>query len=266
MCILSFIDEKSEFQDNNEAKIKGSFSKLVERVAKNLSEKDISMDSFHLFLVDQFSNENIPMPDKIEDMFKAISASRLWGFDNYKTLKAIVDHFGENDPELENEIDIFEEALSHYRAAIKIGEYIDRCRNEEIADPKEPLPEDYFVNYPHKLTLKLNKVVTDQTLKYIDGLWREVAKFFVLPPLSAILRHIADGSILITWRISTESEKIIRREIKTAYKFLRERHITLVEIDEDCVYDEEKINEVSVHTNIHSTQYFTLCYMNHRNL
>lgn len=224
--------------------IKDCFASLVEMVADKLEEKKINLKRFHVYLANLFS-EKIPKTDSIFDTFEEIGDRKLWNYKDHDFLLRIVAKYAKEDEEIQSGIYAFKEALSHFQAAKKIMKHLNDRSNGEEANPKEPLPEHCLKYYPHKIQGKLKMTITDQTLVYIDELWRNVAEFFILSPLSAILETIEEGCILITWRITAKSEKKIREKIDSAVKFFRENCITRVVIDMECVYDEEKMNEVS---------------------
>ena len=79
------------------------------------------------------------------------------------------------------------------------------------------------------------------TLSYVDELWRSLAEEFDLPCLTAVIHSIIEGSLVVTWLILPHIAEIVVATSTKVIKFFRRHGIVLVMIDNDTVYDEEKM-------------------------
>ena len=135
-------------------------------------------------------------------------------------------------------------------ATSKIIDYITVLKNEEeIAEPEESLRQDlarYDKHYCKKLTIKLKARITDNCLDYIDQLWRSIAEYFSLPSLSVLLDSIHEGCIEVTWCVPTPLAFQIQTNIPDSTEFFQHREVIQVVLDDEILYDEVGMNEVSV--------------------
>ena len=234
-------EKEKRVLEENEAKILKLFARLVRQVLRILKGKKIDMEEFVMFVMEVFSPGScIPQSEEIFTIFRAISSHCLWSYSHYSPLKSIAEEFAKADTQ--QLIESYQTDLANFYVTTKLADYIALCQGEEkVVDPDMPLapnPAKYDREYFQKLTIKIGRPVTDQTLQYIADIWQAVAQFFLLPPLTALLDRVVAGSLVITWFIphlfaiqiclnSTESE---------AAAFFRAHQIIEVKMDDDCLY------------------------------
>ena len=212
-------------------------------VHRILKGKEIDMEEFVMFVQPLFPPTAIaciPESEKISTIFRAITSNLLWSYFHYSPLKSIAEEFAEDDTQ--QLIESYETKLANYYATTKLADYIGLCQDEEnVADPDVPLapnPTKYDSEYFKKLTIKIGRRVTNETLQYIVDLWKAITKFFVLPSLTALLDRVVAGSLVISWFIPHLFAMQIRVNSTggEAAAFFQAHQIVEVKIDDDCMY------------------------------
>ena len=94
-----------------------------------------------------------------------------------------------------------------------------------------------------KVTLKLDRKVklSDMTMSYVDTLWKELIEEFNLPPLTAIIKKIVPGSLIITWLVPPQVSAAILASHVKALRFYQQHNIVEVKLDDDYLYHESWI-------------------------
>ena len=241
----------AEIFRKNLTKIKGSFATLVMRVTKRLERKEIDMKGFRMYIINLFPpGDIISNASGVTDIFEIISRHQLWDYTHYAPIEEISEKFGGDDPELTEWIKDYRLKLAGFYATSKIVDYITVLKSEEeIAEPEESLRQDlarYDKHYCKKLTIKLKARITDNCLDYIDQLWRSIAEYFSLPSLSVLLDSIHEGCIEVTWCVPTPLAFQIQTNIPDSTEFFQHQEVIQVVLDDEILYDEVGMNEVSV--------------------
>ena len=243
---IAYSDTEKTVLVENEDKIQTAFAHLVRHVLELLEKQSesISVEAFRVFVVELFPPGHcIPFAEKISAIFEAISRNKLWSYSHYTPLKSVVEEYFRGDPNTSEMIDNYKRTLVGFYATTKIVNYIALCEErvpDDTADPDEPLdinPAKYNRDYFRKLTVKLRVRITDQTLQYIDDVWRNIAEFFLLPSLTALLDFVADGSLVISWLIPHSFAMQIEANIADAEQLFRAHTIVQVMIDDEVVYN-----------------------------
>ena len=238
--------EKEKLLEKNEAKILQSFGHLKREVLLVLKRKEIEMDGFVAFVKSLFPAESIAcIPaelEKISTVFDTITNKALWSYMHYTPLTSIAEEFAKDDTQ--QLIESYETELANFCATTKLADFIALCQDEEKADPAAPLAPNsakYDSEYLNKLTIKIGRRVTNETLQYIVDLWKAVAKFFALPSLTALLDRVVAGSLVISWLIPHLFAMQIRVNSTggEATAFFQAHQIVEVKIDDDCLYRHE---------------------------
>ena len=238
----------------NEDKIRRAFAHLVRQILDMLMKCTIDIKGFRVFVgnvVPGLSLRNIPSTASVSDIFEFITDHKLWNLNNYTPLHSIAKEYLNDDPETEQLIVNYKRELAAFKATTSLVDYIALCEDRE-ADPDVPLdpnPIKYDREYCRKLSLKLNARVTSKTLEYVDEIWRDIAEFFMLPSLSALLDSVVAGSLVITWCIPHHfAMKIIEKVTGAeAEEFFREYNIMEVKLDEEVVYYDVKVRIMSIY-------------------
>lgn len=223
----------------NEAKISESFAKLVYDVCKALTlvEQSLNMQLFHVYLTQLFKSDIPQSLQTIVGYFEYIAKKCLWSYSHYSPLESIAKEFAE--AETRPYLEVYKKQLAGFYSTTKLLDYIDACQDAEEADPDTPLQTELFDRtFRRKLTVKLQRRVTDETLQYVDDLWRALAEFFLLPSLTALLERVVDGSIIISWWISDSFADHIR-ENSTGFQadsFYSAHQIDNILIDNESLY------------------------------
>ena len=239
-------EEVAEVTSENKRNITAKYAALLANVYSRLQQKGIDVRKFRLFVVARFPpGDCIPHTADLAEIFEAITRNRLWDFLNYQPLEDIVQHFGADDEQLKDWVKEYKADLVGFKACTKIVHYLAVVESDSSFDESEseqptlPKPARYHHEYYRKLSLKLKVKVTDQSLSYIDDVWRSVSEYLLLMPLLTLLDHIHKGCITVVWLIPTGLVPQLLKRIRQAGDFFQQHHIASVTLDDRCVYDEE---------------------------
>ena len=238
----------------NEDKIRRAFAHLVCQLLDMLMKCTIDIKRFRVFVgnvVPGLSLQHIPSSASVSDIFEFITDNRLWSYGHYHPVKSLAEEYLSDCPETVQLIVNYKRELAAFNATTNLVDYIAKCEDRE-ADPAVPLdpnPIKYDREYYRKLSLKLKTRVTGQTLEYVDKIWRDIAEFFMLPSLSALLDSVVAGSLVITWCIPLHfAMKIIEKVTGAeAEEFFRRNNIMEVKLDEEVVYYDVKVRIMSIY-------------------
>ena len=76
-------------------------------------------------------------------------------------------------------------------------------------------------------------------MEYVEKLWKSLMKEFNLPPLSAIIDKIEEGSLTITWLVLPHVMKKIRLTYFKSVNFFKHHNIIKIELSGLLLYNEE---------------------------
>ena len=230
-------------------KIKKQFVALSQKVQSALESRQVNVDDVCSFLVRYFSRDDWiqnQRPSSFTELFEALSVFKLWNYNHYSPLELVSSQFLSGDADVKALFSGYKGELSGFYTATELANYIKLSEFEDSEqDPHQLLPVDiYKVADYRKLKVKLNlgqRKLSAITLSYVDELWRSLAEEFDLPSLTAVIDSIIKGSLEVTWLILPHfAEKIIAKSTK-AVKFFRDHDIIQVAIDDDILYNEEKM-------------------------
>ena len=185
----------------SEAKIIASFANLVDQVLSTLKRVDIDMDRFPVFMANLFPGilQHVATSESVSKYFAYVSDNQLWTYSHYWPVESIAEKFASVDPQVNHLIVNYKRELAAFNATTSLVDYIAKCK-DRAAKPDIPLEINYDSEYYETLSLRLNTQVTSKTLEYIDKIWRDIAEFFILPSLSALLNTVVEGSLVIISR------------------------------------------------------------------
>ena len=225
--------------------IQRKFIKLQQNACEMLQLKlnEKEMKKILLFLVTILPHglaECLPNSSDLMDIFEAMTRNNLWNHSNYFPLESLIEEFG-GDTELTTQLEQFKMDRSSFQIATKIKDYIPAAKSllaesDELVEPA-PIKPDH--KYLWKLGAKLDECVGNESLAYLEELWRSLAKTLRLPRVSLVLHVIVEKSILVVWLIPAKlGPKAIEIACQSA-EFFRSYPILSVTIGDECVYEKE---------------------------
>ena len=239
-------EEAAEVTAQNKRNITAKYATLLTNIYNRLQQKETNVREFRLFVIARFPpGDCIPQSGDLGELFEAITRNGLWDFWNYQPLEDIVHQFGADDKQMEDWVNKYKADLAGFKACTKIVDYLAVVESDSSFDesdqdqPTQPKQAKYDRKYYHKLSLRLKVKVTDQSLSYIDDIWRSVSEYHLIPPLSMLLERICKGSLTVVWLIPTGLVPRLLKQIHQAGDFFKQHHIASVSLGDQYVYDEE---------------------------
>ena len=233
---------------SNEEKIKAMFSALLLNVQRTLQSKDVIINEVRQFLFNFLQCEDFlpKMVSTFDEIFTAATINDLWSYQHYSPLERLTDHFLPDDPEIDGFMRDYKSNLTGFFLTTKLVDYIEyrKLQTDDSDDDSEQLSTLKKYNVQHyrkiKVTLELNRKVSELSLAYVHKLWRSLADEYELPSLTAIIDQILTGSLEVTWRVPPQDAL----KIKARARFFRSNQIIQVFIDNVIVYDESQMVSV----------------------
>ena len=210
-------------------KIRSQFSLLVIKVRSAMQCNKVNALDVHQFLVTYFEGEcSIPEVPDFTKIFNAMTATKLWRYDHYGALEEIAESFLPEDDLARAHVTEYKSQLTGFYATTSI---IDFVKLNELED-REEIPHRVFSpkkynNHYQKLTvrLRLDRDMSELTLLYMEKLWTALTKEFHLPPLTAVMDKIVEGSLRITWLILPHIIDKIRATYFKSIEFFQQHNI-----------------------------------------
>ena len=230
---------------SNDEKIKALFSSLLLKVQKALRSHSVDADDVRQFLVAFFKQE-FTDAQELGKILTAATVKGLWDYNHYGPLEKLTDHFLPDDPSVEGLIREYKAQLTGFHMTVKIVDFMEYQKlttaddSDDDSDQNQPVRLKKLTAKQYKrikVVLKLDRIISDLSLHYVDKLWHSIADEYELPSLTAVLERIATGSIEISWLIPAH----VAEMIKPRAKFFRKHCIVVVSIDDVILYDEEEI-------------------------
>ena len=244
-------------------KIKGQFASVQLEVRSAMEARQVKLNDVHQFLVSFFQRECcIPEAPDLTKLFNIITEVNLWSYDHYSPLKELAEKFLPDDNPARKLLSEYKNQLSGFYVTTKIVDFIDlsdfddsNSADDSDADSQDDttqqplLPKDSKKLFRKlKVTLKLDRTTkySDMTMSYIDTLWKVLIEEFNLPPLTAIIKKIVQGSLLISWLVPLQVSTVITASYFKALSFYQQHNIVEVQLDGRTLYHEEWIVSGSV--------------------
>ena len=241
-------------------KIKRQFASLQVEVRSAMEARQVKLKDVHQFLVSFFQSECcIPEAPDLTKLFNIITEAKLWRYDHYGPLAELAEAFlPDNKDPARKLVSKYKDQLSGFYVVTKIVDFIDLSdfddsdddssndSNDDSEDESQQslLRKEYKKLYHElKVKLKLNRTIkfSSITMSYIETLWKALIKEFNLPPLTAIIKKIVAGSLIITWLVSSQISSVIAVSYSKALGFYQQHNIVQVQLDGHTLYDEEWI-------------------------
>ena len=215
-------------------KIKSRFSVLVIDVQSSMEDRKVKVKKVRQFLLNFFEgNCSIPKEDDLDTVFDTITEARLWRYDHYGPLEELAETFLPEDDPARAQVTEYKSQLTGFYATTGI---IDFVKLNELEDREEIpghvfSPKKYNSHYQKlAVDLRLDRDVSELTLEYVDKLWRALAKEFHLPPLTAVMDKIVEGSLTITWLFLPHIIEKIRAMYFKSVEFFQQHNIIRIEL------------------------------------
>ena len=175
----------------------------------------------------------------MDTVFDAITEARLWRYDHYGPLEELAVKFLPEDDPARVQVTEYKYQLTGFQATTRI---IDFIKLSELED-REEIPDRLFSpkrynSYYQKLTVELElsrdaKNIFELTLEHVNNFWRMLAKEFHLPPLTAVMDKIVEGSLRITWLILPHIVDKIRATYFKSVEFFQQHNIISIDLYTD---------------------------------
>ena len=241
-------------------KIRRQFASLQVEVRSAMEARQVKVSDVHQFLVSFFQSDCcIPEAPDLTKLFNIITEAKLWRYDHYGPLEELTEAFLPDDNPARKLVSKYKDKLSGFYVATKIVDFIDLSELDDSDDDSDDDSEDdaqqslsskeYKKLYRKlKVTLKLDRTIkfSDMTMSYIDTLWKALIEKFNLPPLTAIIKKIVPGSLIIIWLVPPHVSTVIAASYSKALRFYQQHNIVQVELDGRILYDEDWIVSDSV--------------------
>ena len=239
-------------------KIKRQFASLQVEVRSAMEVRQVKVSDVHQFLVSFFQSECcIPEAPDLTKLFNIVTEAKLWRYDHYGPLAELTEVFLPDDKDPARKlVSKYKDQLSGFYVTTKIIDFIDLSdfddsEDESDADsehkddgqqslsPKES--KKLFRKLKVKLRIDRTTKFSDVTMSYIETLWTALINEFNLPPLTAIIKKIVGGSLIITWLVPPQVSSVIAVSYSKALRFYQQHNIVQVQLDGRTLYDEEWI-------------------------
>ena len=223
---------------SNVAEIKGHFSTLLSDVRKALQSHKVDVADLQEFMSYFFTeNECFANVTTIRQTFEAVTMNGLWTYLHYSPLETLIKRFLKTDPDTKKLMTEYKSQLTGHQLTTKLIDYIKEKNLQGDDDTDQPTQFTVEHYKKIKVIIQLDRKVSDISLMYVQELWSSFAEEFNIPSLTAIIHHIAPGSLEITWCVPPHEAELIR---PTA-RFCRQHKITVIAIDDHIIYDEKQM-------------------------
>ena len=236
-------------------KIKSQFASLQLEVRSAMEVRQVKVSDVHQFLVSFFQSECcIPEAPDLTKLFNIVTEAKLWRYDHYGPLEELAEKFLPDNHPARKLVIKYKDQLSGFYTTMKIIDFIDLSDLNDSEDDSDSDSEDDTqqslspkeskkLYHMLKVTLKLDRKtkLSDMTMSYVDTLWKSLIKEFNLPPLTAIIKKIVGGSLIITWLVPLQVSSVIAASYSKALGFYQQHNIVQVQLDGRTLYDEEWI-------------------------
>jgi hypothetical protein len=218
----------------------------------------VKLKDVHQFLVSFFQSECcIRKPSDLTELFNVVTEAKLWRYDHYGPLEELAEAFLPDDKDPARKlVSKYKDQLSGFYVTTKIVDFIDLsdfddsendsdADSEHEADTQQSLSPKESKKLFRKLKLKLRidrtTKFSDMTMSYIDTLWKSLIEKFNLPPLTAIIKKIIGGSLIISWLVPPQVSSVIAVSYSKALGFYQQHNIVQVQLDGRTLYHEDWI-------------------------
>ena len=218
-------------------KVKSRFSLLVIEVQKSMASLKVDASIVEQFLLNFFEGAcDIPEDADLSKIFNSVTKARLWRYDHYGPLEELAESFLPEDDPVIAKVTEYKGQLTGFYATTRIIDFVKLSELEDHEEiPGRAFSPKKYNNHYQKLTieLRLNKDLSELTLEYVNTFWRILAKEFHLPPLTAVIDKIVEGSLRITWLILPHIVDKIKAMYFKSVEFFQQHNIISIVLYSD---------------------------------
>ena len=231
-------------------KIKRQFASLQVEVRLAMQARQVEVSDAHQFLVSFFQSECcIPEAPDLTKLFNIVTEAKLWCYDHYGPLRELAQTYIPDDNPVLKLVSTYKDQLSGFFVTTKIVDFIDLSDFDDFEDDSDDAqhlfsPKESKKLYRElKVKLRIDRTTkfSDMTMSYIETLWTALIDEFNLPPLTAIIKKIVGGSLIITWLVPPQVSSAIAATYSKALGFYQQHNIVEVQLDGRTLYDEKWI-------------------------
>ncbi len=226
--------------EQNRAQIKESFENLLDKIVEELKSHNIRPSEVKDHLQKFIDGRPSFLRTKgrrlqINNLFKEISRSKLWSFDNYGLVQHVTGIKGavQSKARMRTWLQKYKKEYNAYSVSEKLAAIIPYHFEFDNDLDRYPthLKQELIVHVKYM-------VIDDDSLKYIDDLWEVIVESFKIPSMTALLKSIVHNCLIITWLIEPSWACCILSEIFDSISFFTKHLITKVLLGDVCIYDE----------------------------
>ena len=226
--------------EQNRAQIKESFENLLNKIVEELKSHNIRPSEVKDHLQKFIDGRPSFLRTKgrrlqINNLFKEISRSKLWSFDNYGLVQHVTGIKGavQSKARMRTWLQKYKKEYNAYSVSEKLAAIIPYHFEFDNDLDRYPthLKQELIVHVKYM-------VIDDDSLKYIDDLWEVIVESFKIPSMTALLKSIVHNCLIITWLIEPSWACCILSEIFDSISFFTKHLITKVLLGDVCIYDE----------------------------
>ncbi len=235
--------------------LKAGYRTMILKITEILNGNKVILKDFLKHAKYHFSKH---IENEIEDLEGFFSIAQkydelnMWHYDSLeKTLKGMFKH----DKKISLIFNEYEDTLTKVLTTIKIIEFI---RNKEMEDSLTvgKAKEHFKIHespYCIQLGMKININIEEQSLEYVQKLWKSLQRRFYLEEATVLLEDIRDACIQIVWRVPKRVCSTIMNKVQSSIDFFVAHHIRIIWIDKQIIYHEDihhsnNVNLVSIGT------------------
>ena len=215
-------------------KIKSRFSLLVIDVQSSMEDRKVNVKKVRQFLLNFFEGDcSIPSVADFDKLFDTITEARLWRYDHYGPLEELAESFLPEDDPARAQVTEYKSQLTGFQATTRIIDFVKLNELEDREEiPKHAFSPKKYNSHYQKLTveLRLNRDISELTLEYVNTLWKMLAKEFHLPPLTAVMDKIMEGSLRITWLVLLHIIEKIKATYFKSVEFFQQHNIIRIDL------------------------------------
>ena len=224
---------------SNEVKIDSHFGYLLTEVQSALEFNHIKVEDVRTVLIAIFRRRDCLPQTNLKDLFDAVTANRLWSYEHYAPLAALIERF---IPDHLCMMTKYKGDLSGFYTTTKLVEYM-ASRNIPCDDNDVDLTQiSRFQSSPQiykklKVRLKIDRKISELTMEYVKRLWRSFVEEYDIPSLTAVIDRILEGSLEIVWLVLPHVAEIIAASGHKSLPFFQKHKIIYLAIDDHVIYD-----------------------------
>lgn len=236
---------------SNLGEIKGKFACLLLEVQSALKANHVEIDEVRNFLIGMFRCDDECIPNtNMSDIFNAVTRNNFWDHENHSPVETLLRNL---IPDHRSMMVPYKDKLAGYYATTTLIDYIQN-RNLQDDSDTEIDAKRYSTQQYRRLRVKLKVPkgkMSQISMLYVRDLWISFAEEFDIPPLTAVIDDILEGSLEIVWLILPHFAELISKSAGRSVGFFHQHDIIYVTIDNEVLYDAQLTVSCLVHSTWH---------------